>query len=156
MKRAMATVGLAALGLAAPACSTNAAGDGTVKQELDGLPGVEVRIPEGTRVSKNAVGFGVMLKGPGVSMTIGAALDVDATTLEEAKENAQSYSPTNLEGETLPDGYLLTYENQGSMGTTYWLVGRRRLGNVAYSCGVRSPKKDHQQSAIAICKSLER
>ena len=36
------------------------------------------------------------------------------------------------------------------------LVGRRRLANVAYSCGVSSPKKEHQRSAIAICKSLER
>ncbi len=154
MKYTRVAVGLVALGLAGPACSKSEQ-DGVVKVDLEGLSGLEAWVPPGTRVNRNAVGIGVMLKGSGVSMTIGPALEIDAPSLEEAKHNAKSYSAESVEGETLPDGYILTYENAGSMGVNYWLVGRRELAGVAYSCGVRSPKKEHQRSGVAICKSLE-
>lgn len=128
--------------------------DGTVTLSLQGLPGLEVRAPSGTEAQENAIGIGVMLTGPDVSMTIGPAVTDDAESLDDAKKNAVAYSPTNMDGQTLPDGYVLTYESEGATGTNYWLVGRRELGGAAYSCGVSSPKKAHQQSAIAICKSL--
>lgn len=89
-------------------------------------------------------------------MTIGPALDVDAATLEQAKETAQTYSATDVKSELLPDGFILTYTSEGSMGVNYWLVGRRELDDGAYTCGVSSPKQAHQKSAIAICKSLTR
>lgn len=149
-------VGVATLGLVSSACSKGAQQDGTVRLELEGLPDLEARVPSGTTMSKNAVGIGVMLKGPGVSMTIGPALEVDAASLEDAKHNAQSYAPEDVEGQTLSDGYILTYESTGSTGTNYWLVGRRTFADAAYTCGVSSPKKEHQQSAIAICKSLSK
>ena len=141
---------LAVVGLGCP----KSPAEGQVKLKLEGLPGLEVHAPAGTQVRKNAVGIGVMLTGPGVSMTIGPALDVDATDLEQAKKNAETYSPKNIAGETLPDGYILTYENEGSTGANFWLVGRRKFADTPYSCGVSSPKKEHQQSAIPICKSM--
>ena len=156
MNMNMAIAGMAVFGLAAVACTKGAGGDGSDMRELAGLPGLKARIPADTVVSKNAVGLGVMLKGAGISMTIGPELDVDAPSLDQAKQNAQSYAPQNLEGETLADGYILTYENQGSVGTTYWLVGRRKFSDAAFTCGVSSPKKAHQLSAIAICKSLKK
>ena len=155
MNRTMVWVGLAALATSGLGCPKKEP-DGQNTLTLQGLPGLTVQAPAETKVSKNAVGIGVMLKGPGVSMTIGTQLDVDAKTLEEAKKNAESYSPADMSDEQLSDGYILTYTSKGDMGTNYWLVGRRKIGDTAYSCGVSSPKKEHQQSAIAICKSLKK
>ena len=152
----MSVIAAAALGITISGCAKDGAPEGMTVVALEGLPGLEAWVPNGTKVSKNAVGIGVMLAGPGVSMTVGRALDVDAATLEQAEENAQAYAATNLEPRTLPDGYILTYENVGSTGTNYWLVGRRELEGTAYSCGVSSPKKEHQQSAVAICESLKK
>ena len=121
---------------------------------LERVDGLTARVPAGTTVSDNAVGIGAMLKGPGVSMTIGRALDVDAKNLDEAEKNAQAYEPKDLEGVKLSDGFILTYRAAASTGEDYWLVGRRRIGNVSYTCGVSSPKQAHQRSAIEICKSL--
>ncbi|MEX1367884.1 MAG: hypothetical protein AB1Z98_32445 [Nannocystaceae bacterium] len=151
----MLIAGSLALGLAGLACTNDEGRDGTVTLTLEGLAGLEAQVPAGTVVSNNAMGIGVMLTGPGVSVTVGPALDVDARSLAAAKKNAESYAPTNVEEEALPDGYILTYESEGSSGPNYWLVGRRELTNAVYSCGVRSPKKAHQRSAIAICKSLK-
>ena len=156
MKSTIAMAGLLALGFTSIGCAKKADNDGTKTVALEGLPKLTARVPIGTEVSKNAVGIGVMLKGPGVSMTIGPDLEVDAASLEAATKNAESYSPTNLASETLDDGYILTYESDSDMGTNYWLVGRRQFSDAAYSCGVSSPKKDHQQSAIEICKSLRK
>ena len=155
MKWTTVSVGLAAIAALGLACSKGER-DGQVTLALEGMAGLEVRAPTGTKVSKNAVGLGVMLKGPGVSMTIGSQIDVDAKTLDEAEKNAKAYAPSEVKGERLPDGYILTYTNQGSVGANYWLVGRRLIDGTAYSCGVSSPKKEHQQSGIAICKSLKK
>ena len=143
---------LVALGLVG-ACSKGEPG-GPVTLSLQGLPGLKVQAPSGTEARENALGIGVMLTGPDVSMTIGPAVTDDAESLEDAKKNAEAYSPTNVDGEALTDGYVLTYESETDIGTNYWLVGRREFPGAAYSCGVSSPKKAHQQSAIAICKSL--
>ncbi len=150
------TLLLAALSMASLACNRNAPDDGHIAIAFDGMPGLSAHAPSGTEVARNAVGLGVMLKGPDVSMTIGTLYEGDPETLEEAKKNAQSYSPTNLETEELSDGFILTYTSEGNMGTNYWLVGRRNIDGKTYTCGVKSPKKPHQQTAIAICKSLKK
>lgn len=121
---------------------------------LEGLDGLKVQVPEGTTAGKAAVGGGVMLTGPGVSMTLSPSNGMDGVDLEGAKKKAAEYEATDLEGEKLPDGYILTYENMGNLGDTYWLVGRREIAGKDYSCGVRSPQETHQRSGIAICKSL--
>jgi len=149
-------IGLTVMATAGLACSSKKKSDGQITLALDGLPKLEAQVPDGTEMSRNAVGLGVMLKGPEVSMTIGKQTEGDADSLEEAKDIAQSYSPEDMKHETLPDGFILTYTNQGNMGTNYWLVGRRVIDEIAYSCGVKSTKKAHQQSAIAICKSLKK
>lgn len=156
MKRTMVIAGLLVLGLAEFACANDDGRDAMVTLTLEGLSGLEAQVPAGTVVSENAMGIGIMLTGPGVSITVGRALDVDARSLAAAKKNAESYAPRDVEGEALPDGYILTYESEGSTGTNYWLVGRRELTNVVYSCGVSSPKKAHQRSGVAICKSLKK
>jgi len=154
MKWTTVMAGLATLGLSAAGCAKQETPDGTAMLALEGLPGLEARVPAGTQASKNAMGIGVMLQGPDVSVTIGPDLDGDAANLDQAKKNAQAYSPTDLEGETLSDGYVLTYTSEADGRVNYWLVGRRRFVDTAYTCGVSSPKKAHQQTAIAICKSL--
>ena len=95
-----------------------------------------------------------MLTGPGVSMTISPSNGLDGADLEGAKKNAADYEPTNIKGEELSDGYILTYQNRGKMGDNYWLVGRRTVDDKAYLCGVTSPQETHQRSGVAICKSL--
>lgn len=154
MKWTIVVASLTAFLLAGSACSKRGE-EGTMTVALDGLPDLEARVPAETRVTRNAAGAGVMLKGPGVSMTIATAQrGVDPADVAEAKKNAENYAPRATKEEDLSDGFILTYESKGSTGTNYWLVGRREIEGVSYACGVRSPKKEHQQTAVTICKSL--
>lgn len=141
---------LASVGLGCPKKEP----EGKVTLSLDNMPELVVTAPEGTTVSKNALGLGVMLQGPGVSMTVGKREASDPRTLDEAKKNAESYSPKDMKVEDLSDGFILTYTNEGNMGVNYWLVGRRVIDGTTYTCGVKSPKQEHQTSGVAICKSL--
>ena len=160
MKRRLAIAATAILGLAEFACSkrdqTEELPAGHRLLVLEGLDGLKVQVPEGTKAGKAPVGDGVMLTGPGVSTTISPSNGMDGTDLEVAKKNAADYEPTDITGEELPDGYILTYKNRGNMGDNYWLVGRRKVDGRAYTCGVASPREAHQRSGIAICKSLSK
>ena len=54
------------------------------------------------------------------------------------------------------DGWVLTYENKGSMGTNYWLKVRREIDGKAYMCDTSVSKEEQRKAALEICKSLKK
>ncbi len=101
------------------------------------------------------MGASVMIMSMEESFTVEAESKGQPTTLEAAKKEAtELYNATDLQEETLPDGWLITYKNAGSMGDNYWLKVRREIGGKAYTCGTSVGNKTLRDGAIAACKSL--
>lgn len=100
-------------------------------------------------------GEGHMLMGGSVG-----GLTVDAVktpqTLDEAKEEAKMMNPANLKDETLPDGWVLSFENTGSMGTNYWVDVRRTIDGKPYKCGGTVTQASQAAAAVAACKTLRK
>lgn len=89
--------------------------------------------------------------------SIGAmSIDVKSTkqTLDEAKAEAQDYSPQNVKGEALPDGWVLTFDNKGEMGASFFLQVQRDIGGKTYNCSTTQPNGDRIGAVLAVCKSL--
>jgi hypothetical protein len=129
-------------------------GGGTETVELAKL-GIKADVPKGSQLSE--LMGAQMVQGPGVTVTIDVAKDSDPKTLEDAKKEAtDTYGGKNVKEEKLADGYILTFDNKGSMGTNYFLIGRREIDGKAYKCNVTAPQDAHQKSGVAICKSLKK
>jgi hypothetical protein len=77
-----------------------------------------------------------------------------AKTLKAAKSEAGLFKPRNVQGETQADGYWLTFENTGSMGTNYWVKTRKQLGAKSYECGATVDTADKAAAALSACKTL--
>lgn len=75
-------------------------------------------------------------------------------TLDEEKTDAADFKPKNLKAETLPDGWALSYENTGSMGTNYWVTVRRDIGGKPYKCWTTGSQAEQAKAVLAACKSL--
>jgi hypothetical protein len=75
-------------------------------------------------------------------------------TLDEEKADAKDYSPKNVKADTLPDGWALSFENTGSMGTNYWVTVRRDIGGKSYKCWTTGSKAEQAQAVLAACKTL--
>jgi hypothetical protein len=135
-----------------PASAAKAAA--AVLPEVDGL---KVTVPVGAKVKEGLVGTGNRVDGPGIGVDIQSASDLFPKTLEDAKKEAtEMNSGTNFHEETLPDGYLLTFESKGAAGTNYWVKSLRTIDGKAYSCSVLSPQVELQTSGVPICKSLSK
>src|SRR5262245_5091972 len=82
--------------------------------------GLSIDVPGKVEVGDAIMGEGHMLQGAGVG-----ALTVEITakpqTIEEAKSDAEMYSPKNLKEEKLADGWSLTFDNTGSMGKNFFV-----------------------------------
>jgi hypothetical protein len=116
--------------------------------------GLKAQAPSGTKVSDGVLGDGAMLQGPDLVVQIELATDMTPETVDAAKEEADMYSPKNLETETLADGWALTFDNVGSMGTNYFVQVRRDLGGKAYWCTTTASSEAQKANALAACKSL--
>ena len=116
--------------------------------------GIKVTVPQGSTVGDGVGGDGVMIQGPDLVVMIELATDMTAATIDAAKEEADMYSPKNLESETLADGWVVTFDNTGGMGTNYFVNVRRELGGKAYWCTTTSSTPEQKANAIAACKSL--
>jgi hypothetical protein len=139
----------AAEGAAAAAAAEAPAGD------VD-LPrfGLKIAVPAGATVGEAIVGEGHMITAPGLVVTVQAPGSFSPENLEAAKEAAQMFSPTNVREETLADGFALTYENTGGMGTNYFVVVRRTLGDKTVMCETTAMSAEQQASALEACKSI--
>jgi hypothetical protein len=116
--------------------------------------GLKAELPAGSQVTDGIGGKGVMIIGT-APVTIDVAGDDKPKTLDAAKKDAETYTPTNFKEEKLDDGWILTFENTGSMGTNYWLTSRREIGDKGYACNTSVNSAEQRDAAIKICKSLK-
>jgi hypothetical protein len=129
-------------------------GGGSVPLALAGL-GVTAQVPEGSTADKALIGPGMMITGPDLVVTVQAATAEHPKTLAAAKDKNSLYSPTAVKEETLPDGWAVTFQNHGAMGTNYWVQVRRDVGGKAIWCEGNVNSADQQTNALAACKSLK-
>lgn len=117
--------------------------------------GLTATLPAMSQVSDAIGGKGVMVVGLAPVNITEAKADAPKT-IEAAKKDAADFKPENFKEEKLDDGWVLTYENKGSMGTNYWLKVRREIDGKAYMCDTSVSKEEQRKAALAICKSLKK
>lgn len=115
--------------------------------------GLRIDAPGAVEVGDAIMGEGHMLRGSGIG-----AMQVEIAktpqTLDEAKSDADMYSPKNLAAEPLADGWALTFENKGGAGTNYWVTVRRDIGGKTYNCTTTGGDAGQAAAVLAACKSL--
>ncbi len=115
--------------------------------------GLSIDVPGKVEVGDAIMGEGHMLQGTGVgAMTVEA--EDKPQTLDEAKADADMYSPKNLVDEKLADGWALTFDNTGSMGKNYFVQVQRELGGKTYSCSTTGSDAKQAAAVLAACKTL--
>lgn len=121
-----------------------------------GKTGLKAEIPSGAKVGKAIVGEGVMVQAPGLVVTVEKAGASRPKTVEEAKKEAEMYTPKSIETEELSDGWTFSFENKGSMGTNYFVWVRRKIGDVDYWCSTTGSKPEQKKNTLSLCKSLKK
>ncbi len=137
---------------AAPATAAAAAGGNEVVLTKLNL---KAEAPEGTQAKDAIIGEGMMLQGTGLIVSVDVASETRPKTIEDAKKDAEMYTPKNLKEEKLADGYAVTFENEGGMGKNYWVMVRREIGGKAYWCETTASQPEQQEAALKVCKSLK-
>ena len=130
--------------------AAEAAGGDVALPDLD----LQIAVPAGSRVGAAIGAEGHMITGPGLALTVSPATDGSPETLDAAKEDAEMYSPTNVQEETLEDGWVLTYENTGGMGSNYFVTVRRTIGETTIMCSTTASSAEQQAAAVEACKSI--
>jgi hypothetical protein len=115
--------------------------------------GLSIDVPGKVDVSDAIMGDGHMLMGSGIgAMTV--EINAKPQTLDEAKSDADMYTPKNLKDETLADGWVLTFDNTGSMGKNYFVNVRRDIDGKTYSCSTTGSNASQAAAVVAACKTL--
>jgi hypothetical protein len=140
----------AAAGEAAPEAEAAPAAAGEVTLPKVGL---KADAPAGTNVT-DMMGND-MVNGPNLVATVEKGDDKPKTG-DEAIADADMYSPKDPKVETLPDGYVLTFTNEGGMGTNFFVNVRREIGGAAYWCTTTASSQEQSDAAVAFCKSLRK
>lgn len=119
--------------------------------------GLKGDAPAETEV-KDAIGGGNghMLQGPGLVVSAEVASDTRPKTVEDAKKEADMYTPKNLKADKLADGWSLTFDNTGSMGANYFVEVRREIDGKTYKCSTTQGDKDRAAAVLAACKTLKK
>ncbi|MCB9748707.1 MAG: hypothetical protein H6713_01745 [Myxococcales bacterium] len=117
--------------------------------------GLKAEVPEGATAGDAIIGEGVMIQGPGIVVTVEEASDSRPKTADDAKEDAEMYTPQNLKAEELADGWAVTFDNSGSMGANYFVQVRRDIGGKTYWCETTASQPEQQENALKACKSLQ-
>jgi len=117
--------------------------------------GLALDAPGEITVGDAMVGEGHMLQGGGIGAM---SVEIASTpqTLDEAKEDAKSYTPQNLKADALPDGWALTFDNKGGAGTNYWVDVRRTIDGKLYKCTTTGGDAGQAAAVLAACKSLRK
>ncbi len=139
---------------AAPAADSAAAPAGGPNMVALTKLNLKAEVPAGTEAKDAIVGDGIVLQGPGLVATVEAATDSRPKTLADAKKDADMYAPKNLKEEILPDGWALTFDNEGGLGKMYWVESRREIGGKAIWCETTASQPE-QENALKACKSLK-
>jgi hypothetical protein len=130
-----------------------AAAKGPTKLPKTGLqadiPAEEIRVSDGLTPTSDMVNTVAM---GGLVVEVAET----AQTLDEVKADAEMFTPKNLKTETLPDGFAVTFENTGSMGTNYWVDVRRTIDGKNIKCSSTGNEAGKAAAALAACKSLRK
>ncbi len=117
--------------------------------------GVALDVPGEISVSDGIDKNSQMILGASVGgLNVGEAGRSVPKTLAAAKSEAKMFKPKNVKGETEANGYWLTFENTGSLGTNYWVRTRREFGKKAYECSASVDTQEKADAALAACKTL--
>jgi nucleoside phosphorylase/DNA-binding CsgD family transcriptional regulator len=131
---------------------------------------VEVTLPKAVEVTLPKVGLKAdapagttigeimgkdMAQGPDL-MVIVEKGDDKPNTGDDAIKDAEMVRPKDLKVETLPDGYVLTFTNDGALGTNYWVNARREIGGGAYWCSTTASSREQSDAAVLFVKSLRK
>ena len=115
--------------------------------------GLSIDVPGEVRVDDAIMGEGNMVQGEKVG-----AMQVETMktpkSLDEEKSDADAFSPKNLKTETLPDGWVITFDNKGSMGANYFVTVRRDIAGKSYKCWATGGDADQAKAVLAACKTL--
>jgi hypothetical protein len=117
--------------------------------------GLKADAPAGTTVGDGIGGKGHMIQAEGFVVTVDPASDMTPKTIEDAKKEAEMYTPKNYKSEKLPDGFAVTFDNEGGMGANFFVQVRRDIGGKAYWCETTSSTAEQQAAVLAFCKSLK-
>lgn len=143
-----------------PACGKGKEGGGGSAKASKGptkLPklGLEIDAPGGPEVGDAIMGEGHMLTGEGVG-AMSIELAEKPQTLDEAKSDADMYSPKNLKAEKLADGWFVTFDNTGSMGKNFFVQVQREIGGKTYKCSTTQGEGDRAAAVLEACKTLRK
>ena len=97
-----------------------------------------------------------MVMAAGFTVNVSEAKPTDPKTIKDEEAAAGLFNPKNIKKETLPDGWLMTFENTGSMGANYFVSMRREIGGKGYLCETMQSTPAQQAAVIAFCKSLSK
>ena len=129
--------------------------DGPAEVSLDAI-GLKAEAPAGATVGKAIGGEGVMVQAPGLVVTVEEASDTRPKTPDDAKKDADMYTPQNWKVEEVEGGFIATFDNSGSMGANYFVNARREIDGKAYWCSTTASQPEQQAAAVAFCKSLKK
>jgi hypothetical protein len=94
----------------------------------------------------------LMVQGEGLVVTV-ATVPADAT-FELAIEDAKMFSPTLNRQDKTADGWVLEYQNKGSMGDNFFVEIVRTVGGKRYKCSATTPNKAQAEAGAAACQTL--
>jgi len=123
-------------------------------QKLDKI-GLTASVPSGAVIEDAVIGKGVAIMGS-APVNIAEVAAGDPKTIEAAKAEAAVFNPTNIKEEKLDDGWVLSFENTGSLGTNYWLQSVRTIGDKQFKCDTSVLSDEQLNAARAVCKSLKK
>ncbi len=138
---------------AAASAASNAPKAGAASETKIDKFGLKADLPEMSQVTDGITAGSVMVIGT-APVNIEIAKPDDPKTVDAAKKDAAAFKPTDFKDTKLADGWSLTYENTGSMGTNYWLVVRRDIGGKTYRCDTSSDSDVQRAAAMKVCLSL--
>jgi hypothetical protein len=117
--------------------------------------GLVIDVPGEVTVGDAVMGEGNMLQGSSVG-AMQVEVEKKTQTLDEAKADADMYSPKNVKAETLSDGWALSFENKGSMGANFFVDVRRTIDGKLYKCWVTTGEAKQAEAVLAACKTLKK
>ncbi|MBL0218843.1 MAG: hypothetical protein IPQ07_33835 [Myxococcales bacterium] len=144
------------------ACSKKKEGEGGAAKSSESagptkLPklGLSIDVPGDVTVGDAVMGEGHMLTGADVgAMQIEVAEKPE--TLDEAKSDADMYTPKNVKADKLADGWALSFDNTGGAGANYFVEVRREIGGKTYKCSTTQGDKDRAAAVLVACKTLKK
>jgi hypothetical protein len=149
--------------VAGPACKSKDGGGSSsskgteAKASSTKLPklGLTIDVPGDVTLGDAVMGEGHMLTGEDIG-----AMQVEVAdkpqTLDEAKSDADMYTPKNVKADKLADGWSLTFDNTGGAGANYFVEVRRDIGGKTYKCSTTQGDGGRAQAVLAACKTLKK